>query len=93
MTGLPSICDDFGTLELADRVKLYRPGWYVAWNEIDDDKMDAITPFYHVQRVAAFPPWTTPTATSSSSTASTPPPPASPTPANTHPSPNPSAPK
>jgi hypothetical protein len=55
MTGLPSICDDFGTLELADRVKLYKPGWYVAWNELDDDKMEAITPLYYVQRVAAFP--------------------------------------
>ncbi len=55
MTGLPSICDDFGTLELADRVKQYRPGWYAAWNEIDDDKMDAITPLYHIERVAAFP--------------------------------------
>ena len=55
MTGLPSICDDFGTLELADRVKQYRPGWYVAWNQIDDDKMDAMTPLYHIERVAAFP--------------------------------------
>ncbi len=55
MTGMPSICDDFGTLELVDRVRQYRPGWYVAWNQIDDDKMDALTPFYHIERVAAFP--------------------------------------
>ena len=55
MTGLPSIDDDFGTLDLDKRVKQYRPGWYVAWNELDDDKMDALTPLYHVQRVAAFP--------------------------------------
>ena len=55
MTGLPSICDDFGTLELPDRVKKYRPGWYIAWNQIDDDKMDAITPFYTPVRVATFP--------------------------------------
>jgi hypothetical protein len=55
MTGLPSIDDDFGTLDLDQRVKQYRPGWYVAWNELDDDKMDALTPLYHVQRVAAFP--------------------------------------
>jgi hypothetical protein len=54
MTGLPSIDDDFGTLELIDRVKLYRPGWYVAWNELDDDKADSLTPFYTVNRVAAF---------------------------------------
>ena len=55
MTGLHSICDDFGTLELPDRVKKYRPGYYVAWNQIDDDKMDAMTPLFHLERVAAFP--------------------------------------
>jgi len=55
MTGLPSIDDDFGTLDLDQRVKQYHPGWYVAWNELDDDKMDALTPLYNVERVAAFP--------------------------------------
>jgi hypothetical protein len=55
MTGLPSICDDFGTMDLAVRVQAYHPGWYVAWNQVDDDKMDALTPMYHLQRVAAFP--------------------------------------
>ncbi len=55
MTGLPSICDDFGTMDLAVRVRAYNPGWYVAWNQVDDDKMDALAPTYHLQRVAAFP--------------------------------------
>ena len=55
MTGLPSICDDFGTLELVDRVALYKPGWYASWNQVDDDKMDALTPRYHLERIAAFP--------------------------------------
>jgi len=55
MTGLPSICDDFGTMDLAVRVKAYHPGWYVAWNQVDDDKMDALAPIYHLQRIAAFP--------------------------------------
>ncbi len=55
MTGLPSICDDFGTMDLTVRVKAYHPGWFVAWNQVDDDKMDALTPLYHLQRVAAFP--------------------------------------
>ncbi len=55
MTGLPSIDDDFGTLDLDERVRQYRPGWYVAWNEIDDDKMDALQPLYQPVRVAAFP--------------------------------------
>jgi hypothetical protein len=55
MTGLPSICDDFGTMELPVRVQAYRPGWYVTWNQVDDDKMDALAPLYHLQRIAAFP--------------------------------------
>jgi hypothetical protein len=55
MTGLPSIDDDFGTLDLDKRVQQYRPGWYVAWNEVDDDKADALNPLYKLQRVAAFP--------------------------------------
>ncbi|MBS1798346.1 MAG: phospholipid carrier-dependent glycosyltransferase [Acidobacteria bacterium] len=55
MTGLPSICDDFGTMDLEDRVRAYQPGWYIAWNQVDDDKMDALTPIYHLNRVAAFP--------------------------------------
>lgn len=55
MTGLPSICDDFGTMELEDRVRAYRPGWYVAWNQVDDDKMDALTSLYRLKRVASFP--------------------------------------
>jgi hypothetical protein len=55
MNGLPSICDDFGTMDLPVRVAAYRPGWYVTWNQVDDDKMDALAPMYHLQRVAAFP--------------------------------------
>ncbi|WP_158945940.1 hypothetical protein [Granulicella sp. S190] len=55
MTGLPSICDDFGTMDLSVRVQAYHPGWYVAWNQVDDDKMDALSPTYHLQRIAAFP--------------------------------------
>ncbi len=54
MTGLPSIDDDFGTMDLDERVRQYKPGWYVAWNDIDDDKMDALAPLYHPVRVAAF---------------------------------------
>ena len=55
MTGLPSINTEFGTLDLDQRVRLYRPGWYVAWNEIEDEDMKAIAPLYHPVQVAAFP--------------------------------------
>ena len=55
LTGLRSICDDFGTLELEDRIAAYRPGWYIAWNEVEPDKMEALSKFYTLDRVAAFP--------------------------------------
>jgi hypothetical protein len=55
MTGLPSIDDDFGTMDLDERVRVYRPGWYAAWNQVDDDKMDDLTPLFRLVRVAAFP--------------------------------------
>jgi hypothetical protein len=55
MTGLRSICDDFGTMQLNTRVATYRPGWFITWNQINDDKMDALSPYYHLQRVAEFP--------------------------------------
>jgi hypothetical protein len=55
ITGLPSICDDFGTMELVDRVATYRPGWFATWNDVEDDKMDALAPMYSLVRVAEFP--------------------------------------
>jgi len=55
MTGLPSIDDDFGTMDLDVRARAYQPGWYVAWNDIEDDKMDDLSPYFHIQRVATFP--------------------------------------
>jgi hypothetical protein len=55
MTGLPSICDDFGTMALTDRIVAYKPGWYAAWNAVEDDKMQALAPFYRLQRVMSAP--------------------------------------
>jgi hypothetical protein len=55
MTGLPSICDDFGTMELDQRIAAYRPGWFIAWNYVEDDKMEALARFYRLSRVAEFP--------------------------------------
>ncbi len=55
MTGIPSLCDDFGTFDLYDRIDLYKPGWYAAWNHIEDDKMDALAPQFHLKRIAALP--------------------------------------
>ncbi len=55
MAGLPSICDDFGTMLLPDRIAAYKPGWFATWNEVEDDKMEALAPMYRLQRVMAVP--------------------------------------
>jgi hypothetical protein len=55
MTGLPSICDDFGTMTLPDRVMKYKPGWFATWNLVEDDKMQALAPIYRLVRVATIP--------------------------------------
>ena len=55
ITGLPAICDDFGTMTLPDRVAAYRPGWFATWNDVEDDKMEALAPVYRLVRVASIP--------------------------------------
>ena len=55
MTGLPSICDDFGTMTLEERVTTYKPGWYAVWNHVDAEKMTVLASRYRLVRVAAFP--------------------------------------
>lgn len=55
ITGMPSICDDFGTMTLPERIAAYRPGWYVAWNDVEDDKMEALAPVYRLVRIGAWP--------------------------------------
>jgi hypothetical protein len=54
ITGLPSICDDFGTMTLPERIAAYNPGWYVAWNDVEDDKMEALAPVYRFVRIGAW---------------------------------------
>jgi 4-amino-4-deoxy-L-arabinose transferase-like glycosyltransferase len=51
MTGLRTICDDFGTMTLPDRLAAYKPGWFATWNDVEDDKMEALAPMYRLVRV------------------------------------------
>lgn len=55
MTGIPAICDDFGNSNLDVRVATYKPGWFASWNNVEDDKMEALAPYYRLQRVASIP--------------------------------------
>jgi len=55
ITGLPAICDDFGTLDLPDRIRRYQPGWYAAWNELDPGTLEDLHTQYSLTEVANFP--------------------------------------
>jgi len=55
VTGLPAICDDFGTLDLPSRIRLYNPGWYAAWNDLDPGTLEDLHTQYNLKEVASFP--------------------------------------
>ena len=55
MTGLPAICDDFGTALPARRIRSAHPGWYAAWNDLDPAMLAAIHPYFALDQVAIFP--------------------------------------
>jgi len=55
MTHLPSICDDFGTLDLATKLNRYKPGWYATWNDFDPGTLEDIHTHFMLEEVAAFP--------------------------------------
>jgi 4-amino-4-deoxy-L-arabinose transferase-like glycosyltransferase len=55
ITGLPSICDDFGTIDLPTRIYNFRPGWYAAWNEIDAGTLQDLETQYTLEAVASYP--------------------------------------
>lgn len=55
ITGLPSICDDFGTLDLPSRTRKYQPGYYAAWNDLDPGTLEDLHTQYWLEQVASFP--------------------------------------
>jgi hypothetical protein len=54
ITRIPSICDEFGNLDLPDKLRLYRPGWYAAWNDLDPGILEDIRTEYSLEQVASF---------------------------------------
>jgi hypothetical protein len=55
LTHVPSLCDDFGTEELAPKLAAYRPGWYAAWNDLDPGSLEDLHTSYSLEQVASFP--------------------------------------
>ncbi len=53
MTGIPSINDGYSSQDLAQKLTRYQPGWYVGWNELDEDILGSLSAF-RLDKVATF---------------------------------------
>jgi hypothetical protein len=53
-TGLPSLCDDFGTDHLVNKLADYQPGWYAAWNDLDPGTLEDLHVLYSLEQAAQF---------------------------------------
>ena len=54
MSGIPSINDGYSSEDLDKKVLVYPPGWYVGWNDLDQDILDSLSAF-RLHEVANFP--------------------------------------
>jgi len=54
MIGVPAINDGYSSQDLGQKVSLYQPGWYVGWNEMDQDILGFLSAF-RLDQVASFP--------------------------------------
>jgi 4-amino-4-deoxy-L-arabinose transferase-like glycosyltransferase len=52
---IPSLCDDFGTLDLPEKLAVYNPGWWATWNDIDPGTLEDLHIHYSLEQVATFP--------------------------------------
>ena len=54
-THLPTLCDDFGTEELPEKLARYQPGWYASWNDLDPGTLGDLHTHFSLEQVASFP--------------------------------------
>jgi len=54
MAHVPSLCDDFGTVSLHDKLGIYQPGWFVTWNDFDPGTLADLHTHYSLEQVAIF---------------------------------------
>jgi 4-amino-4-deoxy-L-arabinose transferase-like glycosyltransferase len=52
---LPTLCDDFGTQTLPDKMERYQPGWYSTWNDLDPGTLEDLHVHFSLEQVAGFP--------------------------------------
>ena len=53
MTGIPSINDGYSSQDLAVKITRDTPGWYVGWNDMDDDIANSLSRF-RLDKVASY---------------------------------------
>jgi hypothetical protein len=49
MTGIPAICDDYGTWDVPFRIHAYQPGWFATWNEVDEGTLEDLKTQYSLE--------------------------------------------
>jgi hypothetical protein len=54
ITGLPSICDELSTEDLAGKLGRYQPGWFSSWNDVDPTTLAELHARYSLEQVASF---------------------------------------
>jgi 4-amino-4-deoxy-L-arabinose transferase-like glycosyltransferase len=53
MTGIPSLNDEYGSQDLTQKAARFQPGWYVGWNDLDDDIVASLSA-YRLDQVATY---------------------------------------
>ena len=54
MAHVPSLCDDFGTVSLHDKIGRYQPGWFASWNDLDPGTLADLHTHFSLEQVASF---------------------------------------
>jgi 4-amino-4-deoxy-L-arabinose transferase-like glycosyltransferase len=54
MIGISAINDGYSSEDLTEKVSRYQPGWYVGWNDLDQDILESLTE-YRLDQVASYP--------------------------------------
>jgi 4-amino-4-deoxy-L-arabinose transferase-like glycosyltransferase len=55
ITHLPTLCDDFGTVDLPTKMAQYQPGWYASWNSLDPGTLEDLHEHYSLEQVDEYP--------------------------------------
>ena len=54
MTGVPAINDAYSSQDLTEKLSHYPAGWYVSWNDLDQDILESLTE-YRLDQAASYP--------------------------------------